>query len=69
MTHHSLRFPFLVFIFITFFASQVLAGTTGKIVGRVVDGSTGEPLPGANIMVENTIYGAATDLEGTFIIL
>ncbi|RMI17013.1 MAG: TonB-dependent receptor [Calditrichaeota bacterium] len=45
------------------------AGTTGKIVGRVVDAATGEPLPAVNILVENTMLGAATDLDGTFLIL
>lgn len=45
------------------------AGQTGKIVGRVIDSSTQEVLPGANIIIEGTILGAATDLEGDFIII
>ncbi|MBN1542112.1 TonB-dependent receptor [candidate division KSB1 bacterium] len=45
------------------------AGTTGKITGRVVDQSTGDPLPGANVFLENTTMGAATDLDGNFVIL
>lgn len=47
----------------------VFAGTTGKIAGQVVDASSGEPLPGANVIVEGTTLGAATDLEGNFVIL
>ncbi len=45
------------------------AGTTGKIAGRVIDVSTGEPLFGANVIVENTTLGAATDQEGEFFII
>jgi len=45
------------------------AGTTGKITGRVVDAQTGEPLVGANVVVEGTRLGAATDLDGYYLIL
>jgi len=52
-----------------FGASVLFAGTTGKISGRVVDGSTGEPLPGCNILLEGTVLGAASDLDGNYYIL
>jgi hypothetical protein len=42
---------------------------TGKIAGKVTDEATGQPLAGANVLVEGTSYGAATDAEGNFIIL
>ncbi|MDZ7262812.1 MAG: TonB-dependent receptor, partial [candidate division KSB1 bacterium] len=45
------------------------AGTTGKIVGKVIDKTTGEALPGVNILVEGTTLGAATDLDGNYLIL
>jgi len=45
------------------------AGTTGKITGVVTDSETGEPLPGVNIVIQGTSYGAATDLSGVFFIL
>jgi len=45
------------------------AGTTGKISGTVRDLSTGEPLMGANIIIEGTSMGAATDVDGQYIIL
>ena len=41
------------------FFTNVIAGTTGKIVGRIVDEVSQEPLPGANIVVEGTSMGAA----------
>lgn len=45
------------------------SGTTGKISGTVSDKETGEPLAGANIVVEGTNMGTAADLEGQFTIL
>lgn len=44
------------------------AGTTGKIAGVVADGATGEPLIGANIVVEGTYLGAATNADGFYTI-
>ncbi|GAB4168429.1 MAG: TonB-dependent receptor [Calditrichia bacterium] len=40
----------------------------GKIRGTVVDAETGEPLLGANVVVENTMLGASTDADGYFVI-
>lgn len=51
------------------FVSFSLAGTTGKIAGQVLDSSTGEPMPGVNIVVEETTMGAASDLNGNYTIL
>lgn len=58
------------FIFIIlFFSTLVNAGVTGKLTGTVLDAETGEPLPGANIEIINSFTGAATDIEGHFVIL
>lgn len=40
----------------------------GVIIGRVTDAKTGEGLPGVNVIVENTLLGASTNLKGAFII-
>ncbi len=40
----------------------------GSIQGRVVDGSTKQPLIGANVLVMGTNTGAATDTEGRYTI-
>ncbi len=45
------------------------AGQTGKITGKVIDATNGENLVGVNIVIEGTTRGAATDLNGEFIIL
>ena len=47
----------------------LFAGTTGKITGQISDNSTGEPLIGANIILEGTAIGAATDADGNYTIL
>ncbi len=59
------------FIVIFFCLISVLqGGVTGKIVGVVRDAYTSQPLIGANIeVISKTLTGAATDLDGTFMIL
>jgi hypothetical protein len=48
--------------------SLVMAGTTGKIKGVVIDQETGEPIPGASVMVVGTTLGSVTDLDGRYLI-
>lgn len=52
-----------------FFTGAVWAGTTGKIAGKVSDGRTKEALIGVNVIIEGTVLGAATDLDGSYAIL
>lgn len=56
----------LVLILTTFF---LFAAEYGKITGKVVDAETGEPLIGADVMIEGTELGAATDERGEYVIL
>lgn len=49
------------------FISNIFGGT-GKISGRVIDLETNQPLIGANVILLNTNYGAATEIDGSFII-
>jgi outer membrane receptor protein involved in Fe transport len=46
----------------------LLAGTTGKLSGRVVDAKK-EGLPSANVLIVGTTLGAVTDMEGYYTIL
>ncbi len=65
-----MRTKHIIFSFILYFISTlVFAGETGKIVGRVVDKDKGEPLPGVNIMLQGTVLGASSDLDGEFFII
>ena len=52
-----------------FSASDLKAGITGKIAGKVIDDVNGDVLIGVNIMISGTMMGAATDLNGHFSIL
>lgn len=49
--------------------AKIFAGTTGKIAGRVTDAKTGEGIPFANVIIEGTTLGAATNLEGYYTII
>ncbi len=42
--------------------------TSGRISGVVKDKETGEPLPGTNVLLVGTTYGAASDVNGEFYI-
>lgn len=57
----------LSIMIIVLFQLQINA-QTAIIKSRVLDKTTKEPLLGANIIVEGTSLGAATDLDGRFII-
>jgi len=45
-----------------FFAQQ------HKVTGTVTDASTGEPLPGVNVVIEGTTKGTVTDFDGKYVI-
>jgi len=46
-----------------------IAGNTGKIAGVIKDAQTGEALVGANVLVEGTSMGAASNIDGYYVIL
>lgn len=48
--------------------TNLYAGETGRIIGRVIDTQTKVPLDGVNIVVEGTTLGAATDENGDYLI-
>lgn len=61
--------PEYITLFLLLFAIEVFAGTTGKIAGRVTDAKTGDGIPFANVIIEGTTLGAATNLEGYYTII
>ncbi len=48
------------------FATQIISAATFR--GVVLDSKTGEPLLGASVQVKGTVNGAATGLDGSFVI-
>ena len=70
----------LTVLSLTVFAT-LLNASSGKLTGRVTDGETGEPLPGANVLITHSILpdgsevplgrqlGGATDVNGYYFIL
>lgn len=57
------------FLLLFFFVYQTItAQGTGSIRGSVIEKETGEPLTGANVIIQGTSLGAATDLDGQYII-
>ena len=59
------RVLFLIFLTV----GSLQAGTTGKLAGRVTIKGAGEPMIGANVLINETDLGAATDAEGNYYIL
>ena len=66
-----MRFPdcrlvgLLPLAFLFAFISPALA-QTGQLDGRVTDAADGLPLPGANVVLVGTPFGAATDADGRY---
>ncbi len=52
----------LILVVFTFLANA----QNGKLVGKIVDGKTGETLPGAAVVIEGTTIGTASDFDGNF---
>ena len=59
----------LLLILILCLTVSAFAGNTGKISGLVKDAQTGETLIGVNVVVEGTSMGAATNIDGNYVIL
>jgi len=62
MSRRYLRILFLVISW----PVMVFCGTTGSLEGHVMDGRTGKPLVGANVLLVQTKQGVETDSSGFF---
>ena len=58
----------LLSILTLFYVSQLMAGTSGKISGLIIDSKSKEPLVGVTVMLTGTNIGASTDVEGYYVI-
>ena len=59
---------FLCLLIFSLFSLSLTAQTTGKLSG-IVKNKAGEPLIGANVLVDGTALGASSDEDGFFVIL
>ncbi|HUI63382.1 MAG TPA: TonB-dependent receptor [Bacteroidota bacterium] len=60
----------LLLSILAFFCTHLAtAGNTGKIAGEVKDSQTGEAIVGASVVIEGTSMGAATNIDGYYVIL
>ncbi len=60
----------LLISFLIYSAGSIIwGGTTGKLSGKVVDADTKEPMPFVNIILMGTNFGAASDLDGNYVML
>ncbi|MBF88285.1 MAG: hypothetical protein CMG75_01250 [Candidatus Marinimicrobia bacterium] len=55
--------------FLLLIAPLTLSAQVGKVSGRVTDASTGEAIPGANVIIDGTSMGGAADGEGDYFII
>ena len=62
----SVFFKVCLFGFIGLACPTALLKAEGIIKGTVLDKNSGDPLIGAAVMLEQTLKGAATDLDGSF---
>jgi len=71
MVQNKIRHPlFILLLFLAVGLSDITqAAITGKISGRVFEKGTNEELPGANIILEGTQIGAASDINGNYFII
>ena len=59
----------LALVFTVFMVGSLFGQTAGKVRGTVTDESSGEALIGANVLIDGTGLGAATDENGEYFIL
>jgi len=63
------KFLIIVSLFSLMFSMTYAQTSTGKLAGKVTDARTGDPLPGANVLIMGTELGAATNARGEYFIL
>lgn len=56
----------VLFSLLFFIVGLTAFAQDGKITGTLVDSENGEPLIGANVLIDGTTLGAATDIDGHY---
>lgn len=57
-----------IILILLIFTGFIIPQETGSVSGRITDADTKENLPGVNIILKGTYYGAATDINGRYLI-
>ncbi|MEX0679820.1 MAG: TonB-dependent receptor [Balneolales bacterium] len=65
----QIKYVICSLVVITFLGADLYAQNTGRVSGRVVEETTGEPLPGVNIVLQGTTQGTVSDMDGYYNIL
>jgi len=61
------RIVFILILFLSFSSINIsFARITGRISGVVKEEATGNPLPGANVYLKGTSFGASTNYDGEY---
>jgi hypothetical protein len=66
MTLRPVRRPWLLALLLPLLMAAHVPGRAGQITGVVTEAASGDPLPGANVLVVGTSLGTATDADGRF---
>jgi TonB-dependent receptor len=61
--------PFVLIFFISLSFGTLLFAQSGQVIGFITDAASGKPLGGANVYIDGTGIGAASDLDGDYVIL
>jgi TonB-dependent starch-binding outer membrane protein SusC len=56
----------LLIMMIALFSVSVSFGQGRVVTGKVTESDTGDPIPGANVLVKGTSSGSVTDIDGNF---
>jgi len=56
-------------ILVNILLSAICTAGTGKIAGKISSSDSALPLPGVNVIIDELSIGAATDLQGNYVIL
>ncbi len=68
MSKKNYNFYLWSFLFVSLVLVNTLSAQTVTIKGTIVDSLTNDPLPGANVILPGTSIGAATDVDGKFLL-
>jgi len=63
------NFSIIITLFFLFASVAVAQTGVGKLSGKIIDSDTKEALIGANVLIEGTNLGAASDINGEYFIL